>query len=227
MASTLNGPQTERCWKTIGVFGDRSCERLERHRHCRNCDAYSRAAKTLFDREVPEEELQAWTRQLAEEKPVEQIESVSVLMFRIASEWLALATQHFKEVVDVRSVHPVPFRTHRVLLGLVNVNGELVPCLSLFHLLRLDEGAPAGEAEAPKSHRRMVVIERGRQRFVFPVDEVLGVRRISQEQVQPAPATISRSPVTLNHGIFEVEGKTIGWLDDDRFFAALQESLNP
>ncbi len=226
MASSFDTLQAERCWKTIGVFGDRSCERLQRHRHCRNCEAYSEAAKSLFDREVPDEELRTWTRQLAEGKQVEIAGSVSVLMFRVRAEWLALPTEHFKEVVEVRSVHPVPFRSNQVLLGLVNINGELVPCVSLVHLLHLEEETPTGD-DARKARQRLVVVERNRQRFVVPVDEILGVRRISMEQVERAPATVTKSPVALNRGIFEVEGKAIGWLDEDRFFAALEESLNP
>jgi chemotaxis-related protein WspD len=227
MASTFNSLQAERCWKKAGVFGDRSCERLERHRHCRNCEAYSEAAKSLFDRDVPDDELRAWTRQLAEDKQVETAGSVSVLMFRVRGESIALPTEDFKEVVDVRSVHPVPFRSNRVLLGLVNINGELVPCVSLVHLLRLEEETSSGDADTRKGRQRMVVVERNRQRFVMPVDEILGVRRISMEQVERAPATVTKSPVALNRGIFEIEGKSIGWLDEDRFFAALEESLNP
>ncbi len=227
MASSLNSTQAERCWKSIGVFGDRSCERLQRHRHCRNCEAYSEAAKSLFDREVPDEELRTWTKQLAEGKEVEVAGSVSVLMFRVRAEWLALPTEHFKEVVDIRPVHPVPFRSNQVLLGLVNINGELVPCVSLVHLLRLEDETSAGNADARKGRQRMVVVERNKQRFVVPVDEILGVRRISMEHVERAPATVTKSPAALNRGIFEVEDKAIGWLDEDRFFAALEESLNP
>lgn len=228
MASTLSGLQAERCWKKIGVFGDRSCEQLKSHRHCRNCEAYSEAAKSLFDRQVPDEELQAWTEQLAEGKEVEVIGSISVLMFRVLGEWLALPTEYFKEVVDIRPAHPVPFRSNKVLLGLVNINGELIPCLSLVHLLKLEEASSSErDAGTGKGHRRLVVVERNRQRFVVPVDEILGVRRIRSEQVERAPSTVTKSPVALNRGIFEIEGKRIGWLDEDRFFAALEASLNP
>ena len=43
-------PAVDDCWNRIGVFGDKSCPRLERHIHCRNCEVYGAAAIALLDR---------------------------------------------------------------------------------------------------------------------------------------------------------------------------------
>ena len=49
------------CWNRIGVHGDKSCERLQAHIHCRNCEVHAVAAIRLLDRyalhrEVEEEQ---------------------------------------------------------------------------------------------------------------------------------------------------------------------------
>ena len=38
------------CWNRIGVYGDKSCERLREHVHCRNCEVHAAAAVRLLER---------------------------------------------------------------------------------------------------------------------------------------------------------------------------------
>ncbi|HBP1772226.1 TPA: chemotaxis protein CheW, partial [Pseudomonas aeruginosa] len=40
----LDTQQVDDCWNRIGVHGDKSCERLAEHVHCRNCEVYAAAA---------------------------------------------------------------------------------------------------------------------------------------------------------------------------------------
>ncbi|MCB2511750.1 hypothetical protein KQ696_15470, partial [Listeria monocytogenes] len=46
----LDTQQVADCWTRIGVHGDKSCERLAEHGHCRNCEGYAAAATYLLDR---------------------------------------------------------------------------------------------------------------------------------------------------------------------------------
>ncbi|MFO6078862.1 hypothetical protein ACLBUY_12210, partial [Pseudomonas aeruginosa] len=46
----LDTQQVDDCWNRIGVHGDKSCERLAEHVHCRNCEVYAAAATYLLDR---------------------------------------------------------------------------------------------------------------------------------------------------------------------------------
>ena len=69
----------------------------------------------------------------------------SALLFRINAEWLALPTQAFQEVAEHRLVHSLPHRRQGIVLGLVNIRGELLICVSLGHLLGL-ERTPPGQA---------------------------------------------------------------------------------
>jgi chemotaxis-related protein WspD len=81
------------CWNQIGVAGDGTCPELEKVIHCRNCPVYSAGGRHLPEREPPEDYLREWTRALAEEKDEDKAaDTLSVLIFRLGQEWLALPT---------------------------------------------------------------------------------------------------------------------------------------
>ena len=46
--------EVDDCWNRIGIRGDKSCERLPEHVHCRNCPVYAAAAKRILDRLPPQ-----------------------------------------------------------------------------------------------------------------------------------------------------------------------------
>jgi len=224
MSTVLEAPEAG-CWKKIGIYGDSSCRRLPEHGHCRNCDEYSSAAKSLFDREVPCEELRTWTEQLAQVKQQQISQTVSVVVLRVKSEWLALSIQYFQEAFEPRPVHTVPFRSNEILRGLVNVNGELVPCISLANLLGLtdEKEAATGRRNSPG---RMVVVDKGKDRVVFAADEILGVRQFAPELATKPPSTVSKCPESVTRGVIEIEAKTVGWLDENKLAAAVRGSFS-
>jgi chemotaxis-related protein WspD len=212
------------CWKQIGTFGDRSCQELERLAHCRNCPVYSAAGRRLLDREFPEGYRQEWTERLAGGKETGTVESVSVIIFRLRQELLALKTVFFQQAADAVEPHSIPLRSGEVFKGIVNVNGELLLSMDLAALLGIT-GAEGG-IEGRKIYRRLVVVSRDSQRFAFSADEVFGVHRIPQALLQELPATVSRSIRALTAGILPWHEKTVGLLEEEKFFAALSRSLN-
>ncbi|GAI16120.1 unnamed protein product [marine sediment metagenome] len=82
-----------------------------------------------------------------------------------------------------------------------------------------------GDTEEQSNESRMIVIKRDRERFVFPVDEMLGLRRLSPEDKQKTPSTLSKSSTALSSGVFSLDEKTVGFLDEDKFFESLKRSL--
>jgi chemotaxis-related protein WspD len=177
----------------------------------------------LLDREIPPDALQEWTEELAKPKDVEPTGQVSVVLFRLREEWLALKTIALQEVAEVRPVHSMPLRTGRVFRGIVNINGELLVCVSVADLLGL-----TGEATTVAERRvypRMLVVGEAGGRFVFPVDEVLGVRKISSADLQQAPVTVSKCPTALSRGVFSLQGRWVALFDEEKFFQALNGSL--
>jgi len=207
------------CWKITGAEGDGSCPKLPLRGHCRNCSEYAAAGRSLFDRPMPDQYQQQWTEIIAREKESETTELVSVIVFRVRTEWLALKTRYFQEITDERLVHYVPHRTNKFFRGLVNIGGELLLCASAADILGV-----ANEAEdhaAKQKFRRMLVVRKEGRRFAFEVDEVMGVHRIAPGLMQKVPATVSKSAMALTRGIVNIEEKKIGFLDEDAFLKSL------
>jgi chemotaxis-related protein WspD len=205
----------ESCWKKIGTQGDGSCPELAELSHCRNCATYSRAGRELLDREMPDSDRAEWTAILAEEKQATG-GTVSLMVFRVGSEWLALPTATLEQVVEERPVHVVPDRSNRKFRGLVNIDGELLLCYSAARLLGIEEeGSP----------RRMLVAAKGSERMVFSVDEVRGVLRVAEADLGEPPATVERSPAALTKAVFPLDERQAGLLDTDRWFQCAARSL--
>ena len=118
------------CWGTSGVYGDASCPELSTVVHCRNCPVYSAAAVRLIDRPLPVNYRQEWTDHFARSRPLPELGTASLVLFRLQNEWLAMPTHNFQEVAERRPIHSLPRRREAALLGLANVRGELVICIS-------------------------------------------------------------------------------------------------
>lgn len=206
------------CWKTIGTDGDGTCPRLRDIAICRNCPEYSRAGRSLLDREIPAGAREDWAALASAAAEREDTGTTSVVVFRIGSQWLALETALFERWVAARPVHVVPGLTNDVFRGLVNVDGELLFCFDGVKMLGLED---AGE-EPP---RRMFVASSGSDRFVFGVQEVLGIRRVARDGLGELPATLARSPAALTRATAAVENRKVGVIDPGKFFACALRSL--
>ena len=232
------------CWSTIGVFsaGGSSCPTLAEVIHCQNCEVYSAAGRTLFERAAPAGYADEWTHALRVGKQLEQVESMSMLVFRIGTEWLGLPTTALSQVSDVRKIHSLPHRSDAVLLGLVNVRGRIQICCSLAALLGIAPSAEARVATGSLAYRRMIVADRDRDRWVLPVDEIDGVRRFRPRHVRDKPVTVARDRAHFTRFVVELDesvllhseraeaalpfgSRQIGCLDPDRVFEALRQHV--
>lgn len=224
------------CWNRIGVAGDRTCPELQVHVHCRNCPTFAEAARAFFDRPAPPGYLADWTRQLAREDESTGDDARRVLIFRLGGEWLALDVRALAEVTDVRPVHRIPHRTDDLLVGLVNIRGQLHPCASMHALLGVapetdrpeDEAGGDRAAKGPsdgaarRAQPRLVVVQDGVESWAFEADEVLHVRTIPVAWLGVVPATVARAADSFSRALFERDGRTVGLLDEGRVLAALR-----
>jgi chemotaxis-related protein WspD len=211
------------CWNEIGVQGNATCPELQQVIHCRNCPIYSKAGVQLLDRPLLPEYRRAWTEHFAQKKQLASPARHSALLFRINAEWLALPTPAFQEVAERRLVHSLPHRRQGIVLGLVNVRGELLICVSLGHLLGLIR-SPLRET-ACTTYDRLLVAKWDGHRFVFPADEVRGILRFQTPELQEPPATLAKSRLSYTQGILCWQGRTVGLLDADLLFSSLNRSL--
>jgi chemotaxis-related protein WspD len=245
-STTCGTSPAETCWKTIGVMGDRSCGQLEAAVHCRNCQIFTEAGQKLFEGRPPDDYIQQQTNQLSEELAEEAVGAEAMMIFRIADEWLALNVGVVVEVAEPRSVHRIPHRSDRLLLGIVNIRGELQLCISLREQLGIQgidqlsgpgredaapssaAGAwsqPAAEFRSAQPVHRLLVVEREARRWAFVVEEVAGVHRIDNDRLSNVPSTVAKSTEMFSRAVFQWEGHCVGCLDDRRLFDSLRGSI--
>ena len=211
------------CWNDIGVEGDSSCPELARFGHCRNCPIYAQAGMRFFDRSIPEGYRLDWTDSLRKEKEVYRAGTTSIIVFGIADEWLALPTALLREVIGFHSIHRVPRRSGSVLLGLVNVRGEIQLCVSLAGLFGIE--SKADTASENHSAKHMIVVEHGGEVWVFPVDKIHGTHRILDSNIVNPPVTVERSASRLTRGVIQLEDLQVGLLDAEAILATLKKGV--
>ena len=211
------------CWSKIGVLGDASCPELQKYVRCRNCPVYSNAAVQFLDRPLRPEFRREWTEHFAKLKPLAAPARTSALVFRLHAEWFALPTQAFQEVAERRLVHSLPHRRQGVVLGVVNIRGELLICVSLDRLLGLEQTPPGQSLR--RTCERILVANWNGNRLAFPADEVRGVHRFQMLELKEPPATLGKSNLSYTCGLLSWQGRTVGYLDAERLFSTLNRSL--
>lgn len=211
------------CWNEIGVYGQRSCAELSKFVHCRNCPVFSAAANRFFDRGAPEGYRQELTQHLASTRQSTEAGSISAVFFRLDQEWLAFPTRCLQEATEHRPIHSLPHRRSPVVLGLVNIRGELLICISLAHLLDWNPRRTADEIR--REHRRLLVVHLDGSRFALPADEISGPHRFHQRDLKVPPGTSGVVSGRLVQGILEWENMTVGCIHAERLFTDLNRNL--
>jgi chemotaxis-related protein WspD len=212
------------CWRRIGVAGDRSCAELQRHVHCRNCGVYAGAAQRSLQRPVEADYRDAWARELAHPAPLPPVRDAAALAFRIGAEWLAVPVALASAVARPAPPHRLPHRAGGALLGVVNVDGRVLPAVSLALLLgidALDAAPPAGR----HAFRRLLVLDLSGQRIAVPVAEMHGIVRYAANAVRAPADTVGHAPSPLIAGIVADGAIEAGLLDAAALERQLLEAL--
>ncbi|HEV2392088.1 MAG TPA: chemotaxis protein CheW [Verrucomicrobiae bacterium] len=211
------------CWRETGVYGNNTCPKLHEFVHCRNCTVYWSAGVRLLETPMPPDYRAQWAEHFATKRKVPEPVSLSVIPFRVQSQWLALPTYIFQEVSERRPIHSLPHRRQGPLIGVANVRGELLVCVSLGHLLGLP-GLPPRETLRQR-HQRLLVLNSEDGRLALPVDEVSGPERLDSQELRPPPNGPSRSFHAFAQHIFYCNEHPVGLLDAERLLKTLGRSF--
>ena len=206
------------CWNRIGVHGDKSCPLLTEHIHCRNCAVYSAAATRLLDRYALQQDDRVQHSATVET----EVKTRSLLMFRLGEEWLGLATRSLVEVAPLQAIHSLPHQRSRALLGVANVRGALVACLSLVELLGLD--ASNNVASGVRVMPRMLIIAAHGGPVVVSVDEVDGIHAIDERILDAASQSGTQASGKYTRGVLPFKGRSLRWLDEEQLLSAVTRS---
>lgn len=211
------------CWNRIGVRGDVSCPELQQYVHCHNCPVHAAAALALLDREPPAGTNAGWTAHFAEPPVAPVGGAVPLFVFRIGRDWFAIPTGLVVEVAPERAIHSVPHRRGGAVLGVVNVHGALVVCLSLGAVLGLD-ASPSGLTERQFERARMLILRQGDLRAACPVDEVSGIQRVAPASLVETPAALAGARACITQ-VWTRRDDTVGVLDETLLVQAIRRSL--
>jgi chemotaxis-related protein WspD len=196
---------------------------LEQHIHCRNCPVYSAGAADLLEGDPPADYLTERTTHFAQPVHIVGVQRRSVVIFRVGAEWLALPTSVVTEIANLQPIHSLPHRRNGIVLGLANVRGELVICISVGHLLQVERIGPLESLRT--NYRRLLVVNWDATRLAFPVDEVHGPQRFHPQDLQSTPSTVARSNPRYAQGILHWQNHTVGLLDADLLLSNLNSCL--
>ncbi len=217
------------CWNRIGVWrtGQERCPELDHVTHCINCPMFSKAGRKLLQTTPPPEYRSEWTKILATEKEIKQTNLKSAFVFRAGSEWLALPSHMIHEIVDMGPIHSIPNIDIKSLRGLVNIHGKLQLCVSLGRVLGLEKMEET-EEELKRDYispERLVVVMQENQIVAFPVSEVKGIVRYTQEMVKDPPITVTGSQAVYTIGIIHIDNKDIALLKDKPLLKTLTKDF--
>jgi chemotaxis-related protein WspD len=135
------------------------------------------------------------------------------------------AAKIIQEVTQNCLIRTIPHRSNNILLGLVNIRGEIQLCICLKSFLGIDTPENHLQRISPVVYERMVVLEREGSCWVFPVDEIYGIHRIHPDELKNVPSTVSKVPETYTKGVISWQEQSVSYLDDELLFYALNKKL--
>lgn len=172
----------------------------------------SSSAITLLDRALPDVIRREWTERVAAPLHRRERGTESVVLFRIGAEWLALSTALVYAIAPVHAMHTIPRRRDSAALGIVNIAGALIVCVSLGTILGV---APrADEAGGESGAARMIIVSAIGGKLAFRVDEMHGVHRFGLDELRPLPATLGNAVLHHTLAILPWRGQSAARLDD-------------
>ncbi len=121
------------------------------------------------------------------------------LGFYLEKELFGVPLREVVEISKLLPIVPVPFSSP-LILGVINVRGEILPVIDLKTILRLRK---------EKEEERVVLVESPKGKVGILVDEVVGVVRIEEEKLEPNPmvgrySEFVRNVAQLPYGLISI-----------------------
>ena len=113
-----------------------------------------------------------------EEKAVKRVDGLNVVLFLLSGELYAVESQFVDEVFPIKEITALP-AVPNFVLGVIQVRRKVYSVVDLRHLL----GIPAKQNE---ENSRAIILKSPATAFGLLANEVLGMRTIANEELQPA-----------------------------------------
>ncbi|BAO44397.1 purine-binding chemotaxis protein CheW [Thiolapillus brandeum] len=165
------------CWNSIGVWrrDQAPCPRLAEYAHCRNCPAFSGMARKVLQQPPQNSELSGLqVASTAEQQANVVADGLPLFIFRLGDDLVALPSNLVQKITVMSTIFPFPNRQASCLRGMVNLDGRLKIVVSLGTLLHIRQGRKNWDTDRQTRYERLVLIQKYRDDWVFPVSEVVG-----------------------------------------------------
>lgn len=218
------------CWRRIGIWGDRTCDKLADHIHCRQCPAWSSAAGQLLRESARETDIESHTTRIAAPVIPPETNTQSAIAFRLGANWFALPIERFREITGRRVIHTIPGRQNAVR-GLVNIRGQLLVCIALETILGLPQTdaaptpTPTPTSADGERRGRFMVLGDPNGDVVVPVDDVPGIINYSPEKLEPISETDRDAGRHIAGGL-SIDERLIAILRPDRVFESIHSRFS-
>jgi chemotaxis-related protein WspD len=181
------------------------------------------SADRLLRRRAPTEYLMEWEALIskAKEQPLSTHISATVI-FRLGTEFLAIPAAVVGQVTDIKPIHYIPHQRGPIVRGLVNINGQLRPFVSMVNLL---EVGSEKELFLTQENYPMMVLEKESDVWAYAVSEVCGIHHCDMRQLKNVPVNVAKSTANYLKGVFYWNDHSVGFLDDELLFFSLRKCL--
>lgn len=105
---------------------------------------------------------------------MEHVKEFEVLAFKTLNQEMSIDVEMVEIVIDKTEITPVP-RARKIIEGVINLRGKIIPVISLNTLLSGSEST---------NYKKIVIAKVEDTEFGLMVDEVIGVLRTSAQELE-------------------------------------------
>lgn len=145
--------------------------------------------------------------QTANEPHAKKQNSSQFVGFQLAGQEYAFRIEQIQEIVILEKVTKTP-QVPDYVEGVSNLRGSIIPIINLRKLFGL-------EIKPPDAETRTIVVNVGHRTMGCTVDMVSQVMRILEENIQPAPETVTANGAHYIAGFARQNGRLLILLDID------------
>ena len=135
---------------------------------------------------------------------------MQLVSFKLADETYGIEITKIREIILVGEITQVP-ETPPYVKGLINLRSTVIPVIDLRARFLLAESELTPES-------RIMVLNVGSRTIGIVVDSVNEVLRVTQQQISPAPPTVTSSGNEYMTGLVRLKEDLLILLDVDRLF---------
>ncbi|HPC78904.1 MAG TPA: chemotaxis protein CheW [Fervidobacterium sp.] len=105
---------------------------------------------------------------------MDEIKEFEVLVFKALNQEMAIDVEHVEIVIEKTEITPIP-KARKIIEGVINLRGKIVPVISLSTLLSNTSGS---------DYKKIIITKVEDVEFGLMVDEVVGVLRTNTNGIE-------------------------------------------